>query len=90
MVTTIKKYFAARLFDWRLARAKQKAVRSAELHGKKFLVLVFNGKPAVVSKQGIKRLIRQHRFKKRFTAEQAEHIALFIARPQRGGGQKCS
>lgn len=86
----IKKYLQALLFDWRLARAKRKATRHANLYGKKFLVLVFGGKPVVVSMQGIKSLIRQHRFKRGFTAQQAEKIAIFTAMPHKEGGHNVS
>lgn len=79
----VKKYFKALVFDWRLKRAKRKAQKDANLYGKKFLVLVFGGKPVVVSMQGIKTLIRQHRFSKDFTAEKAVKCALYIAYPKR-------
>lgn len=79
----VKKYFKALVFDWRLKRAKRKAQKDATLYGKKFLVLVFGGKPVVVSMQGIKTLIRQHLFSKDFTAEKAVKCALFIAYPKR-------
>ena len=77
----VRKYFQALVFDRRLKRAKKKAQHDATLYGKKFLVLMFGGKPVVVSMQGIKKLIRQHRFAKGFTAEKAEKCALYIAIP---------
>lgn len=79
----VKKYFKALLFDWRKKRAIKKAQNDAELHRKKFLVLVFNGKPVVVSMQGIKKMIRQHRFSKDFTSETACKCAIYIAYPKR-------
>ena len=79
----VKKYFKALLFDWRKKRAIKKAQNDAELHRKKFLVLVFNGKPVVVSMQGIKKMIRQHRFSKDFTAETACKCTIYIAYPKR-------
>lgn len=60
---------------------QEKAASDAALYGKKFLVVVFGGKPVVVSMQGIKKLIRQHRFAKGFTAEKAEKCALYVAIP---------
>ena len=77
----VRKYFKALVFEWRLKRAKRKALHDATLYGKKFLVLVFGGKPVVVSMQVIKKLIRQHRFTRGFTAERAEKCALYIANP---------
>lgn len=77
----VRKYFKALIFDWRLKRAKKKAAGDAALYGKKYLVLAFAGKPVVVSMQGLKKLIRQHRFTKEFTAEKAHKYALYIAYP---------
>lgn len=70
---------------------QEKAQHDATLYGKKFLVLVFGGKPVVVSMQGIKKLIRQHRFAKGFTAEKAEKCALYVAIPDNSKKQMpCS
>ena len=79
----IMHFVKALLFDWRKKRAIKKAQNDAELHRKKFLVLVFNGKPVVISMQGIKKMIRQHRFSKDFTAETACKCAIYIAYPKR-------
>lgn len=78
----VNKYFKALVFDWRRKRAIRKAKKMAKLHRKKFLVLVFKGKPEVVSMQGIKKMIRMHRFSKDFTAEKANEMALYIAMPK--------
>lgn len=77
----VKKYFKALLFDWRKKQAIKKAQHDAALYGKKFLVLVFKGKPVVVSMQGIKLLIKKRRFSKDFTAEKAVKCAIYIAYP---------
>lgn len=74
-------YFRACLFDWRKKRAIKQARKSAELYRKKFLVLVHNGRPVCVSMQGIRKLIKQHRFAPGFTAEKACQIAIYEARP---------
>lgn len=73
--------FRACLFDWRKKRAIKQARKSAELYRKKFLVLVHNGRPVCVSMQGIRKLIKQHRFAPGFTAEKARQIAIYEARP---------
>lgn len=78
----VRKYFKALVFEWRLKRVRKKADNDAALYGKKFLVVVFGGKPVVVSMQGIKKLIRQHRFREGFTAEKAEKCALYVAYPR--------
>ena len=72
----------ALVFDWRKKRAIKQAQNDANAYRRKFLVLVRDGKPVVVSMQGVKKLIRQHRFAKGFTAEKAREIAIFEATPQ--------
>ena len=64
MVTFIKKLVRATVFEWRRKRAIKKAQKDADLLRRRFLVLVMDGKPTVVSMQGIKKLIRTHRFAK--------------------------
>lgn len=82
MVTFIKKLVRATVFEWRRKRAIKKAQKDANLLRRRFLVLVQNGKPVVVSMRGVKKLIRCHRFAKGFTAEKAREIALYVADPQ--------
>lgn len=74
-------YIRACVFDWRKKKAIKQAQKSAELYRKKYLVLVHNGRPVCVSMQGIKQLIRQHRFAPGFTAEKARQIAIYEAVP---------
>ena len=81
-MVNLKKLFDAYLFEWRRKRAIKKAQREADLQRRKYLVLVENGKPVVVSMKGIKKMIRQHRFTKGFTADTACKIAIYIAYPQ--------
>lgn len=80
-------YFRARLFDWRKNRAIREAQRSADLYRKKFLVLVYHGRPVCVSMQGVKNLIRQKKFRG-LTAEKAREIAIFEATPK--NSRPCS
>lgn len=81
-------YFRALVFDWRKNRAISEARRSAELHRKKFLVLVHQGRPVCVSMQGVKKLIRQKRLPG-LSAEKAREIAIFEASP-RNTSRPCS
>ena len=81
-------YLRALLFDWRKNRAVKQAQRSADLHRKKFLVLVHQGRPVCVSMQGVKKLIRQKRLLG-LTAEKAREIAIFEASP-RNPSRTCS
>ena len=82
MVTFIQKLVRSTVFEWRRQRAIKEAQRDANQLRRKFLVLVIDGKPVVVSMQGIKKLIRCHRFAKGFTAEKARKIAIYEANPQ--------
>lgn len=82
MVKFISKLTRALLFDWRKKRAIKQAQHDADTLRRKFLVLVRDGKPVVVSMQGVKKLIRQHRFAKGFTAEKAREIAIYEANPR--------
>lgn len=75
-------YLRALLFDWRKKRAIREARRSADLYRKKFLVLVWHGRPVVVSMQGVKDMIRRKRFHG-LTAEKARRIAIFEANPRK-------
>lgn len=78
----VAKLFKAWLFDFRKKRAIKKAQREADLNRRKYIVLVWGGRPRVVSMQGIKRLIRQKRFTKGFTAEKALKMAIYVAMPR--------
>lgn len=78
----VTKLFKALLFDFRKKRAIKKAQKLANLNRRKYLVMVWGGKPRVISSQGVKRLIRQHRFTKDFTAQKARNIAIFEAMPR--------
>ncbi len=80
-------YFRALLFDRRKKRAIREARRSADLYRKKFLVLVYRGRPVCVSMQGLKKLIRQKRFPG-LTAEKARQIAIYEANPS--NSRPCS
>lgn len=82
MVNFVKRLVRATIFEWRRKRAIKKAQKDANLLRRKFLVLVMDGKPVVVSMQGIKKLIRCHRFAKGFTAEKAREIAIYVANPE--------
>lgn len=78
----IFRYIKALIFEFRVKRAIKKAQRAAELHKKKFLVLLVQGRPLVISKQGLRKAIARGKgFRKDFTPRKAEEIALYIAHP---------
>ena len=79
-IQNIKKSFDEWLFDWRKERAIRKAERLCEEQRRKFLVLVFRGKPIVLSMQQIKRLIRQKKL--RGTPELYRDMALATVYPK--------
>ena len=74
-------YIKASIFEWRKKKAISKAKHNAITYRKKYLVLVWKKRPVVVSMQGLKKMIHQHRFSRDFTAEKAENMAIFIAYP---------
>jgi hypothetical protein len=61
----------------RVMRARAEADRLAVVTGKKQLVIILRGRPAVISKQNIKLMVRQHRFNKGVTAADIEKIAIY-------------
>ena len=77
----IIEYFRALIFDWRKNRAIKQAQHSADLCRKRFLVLVYQGRPVCISMQGVKKLIQQKRFHG-LTAEKARQIAIYEANPR--------
>ena len=81
-MVNIKKFFTVALFEVRKEWAIRKAQKEANRQRRKYLVLIWAGKPQVVSMQSLKRLIRQHRFTKGFTAERARELAIYEAVPR--------
>ena len=77
MVSKLIKSF---IFDYRKAKAIRKANRKAALDGRRYLVLMYRGKPDVISMQSLKTLIRKGRFAKGFTAEKARQIAIYVTK----------
>ncbi|GEM_PF-3924196 len=57
-IQNIKKSIDRWLFNWRKERAIRKAERMCQEQRRKFLVLVYRGKPTAFSMQQIKHLIR--------------------------------
>lgn len=77
----IFKFIKASIFEYRKNKAVANAKRNAISYRKKFLVLVWKNRPVVVSMQGLKRMIAQHRFARNFSAQKAEQLAIYIAYP---------
>lgn len=64
----------------RCNRAIKRADRQAVVTGKKQLVIMYGGKPLVVSKQHLKQKIKEGAFCKGFTPEKAESLAIYKTR----------
>lgn len=64
----------------RCNRAIKRADRQAVTTGRKQLVIMYGGKPIVVSKQHLKAKIREGAFCKGFTPEKAESLAIYKTR----------
>lgn len=76
----ITDYFRALVFDWRKKKAIKRAQYMADLHRRKFLVLVWQGRPRVLSMQQVKGMIATRRLRG-LTAEKARQIAIYEANP---------
>lgn len=67
------------IFNWRYRRAVRKADKLHEATKRKYLVIVLNGKPVVLSKRRIRNLIATRHFRKGTTVADIENRALYIA-----------
>jgi len=74
------KVFKSWLNYRRCQRAIRRADRLAVTTGRKQLVLMYDGRPVVMSKQHLKKMIREHKFMKGFTPQQAEQLAIYKTR----------
>lgn len=73
----IKAWFRAVVFDCRFRHCRREADRRRALSGQKQLVIVLNRRPVIVSKQHIKRLVREGMYKKGVTAATIEAKAIY-------------
>lgn len=65
------------IFNFRIKRAILRADRNKAETGKKQLVMLYKGKPIVVSKQYLKKCIAAGNYQKGFTVATAEKMALY-------------
>lgn len=70
-------YCRALVFDFRFRHCRREADRRRALSGKKQLVIVLNRRPMVVSKQHIKKLVREGMYRKGVTAADIEAKAIY-------------
>lgn len=76
MIQLIKDF----IFSWRYKRAVKKAVEVQQLTGRRQFVVMYNGKPVVVSKRRIRKLVSMHCFQKGLTVQDIERRALFVTK----------
>lgn len=73
----LKNYFRAVIFDCRLRHCRHEAERRRALSGQKQLVIVLNRRPIVISKQYIKKLVREGMYRRGVTAADIEAKAIY-------------
>lgn len=73
----IRAYFRAVVFDIRLGHCRREADRLRAITGKKYLVIVMDRRPVVISKQDIKNLIRDGFYRRGVTAADIEAKAIY-------------
>lgn len=73
----LRTYFRALVFGCRLRHCRREADRRRALSGQKQLVIVLNRRPVVVSKQHIKKLVREGMYRKGVTAADIEAKAIY-------------
>lgn len=73
----IKAWFRAVIFDCRLRHCRREADRRRALSGQKQLVIVLNRRPVIVSKQHIKKLVREGMYRRGVTAADIEAKAIY-------------
>lgn len=73
----IRTYFRAVVFDCRLRHCRREADRRRAVSGQKQLVIVLDRRPVVVSKQHIKRLVREGMYRRGVTAADIEAKAIY-------------
>ena len=73
----LRTYFRALVFDCRLRHCRREADRRRALSGQMQLVIVLNRRPVVVSKQHIKKLVREGMYRKGVTAADIEAKAIY-------------
>jgi hypothetical protein len=73
----LKNYFRAVIFDCRLRHCRREAERRRALSGQKQLVIVLNRRPIVISKQYIKKLVREGMYRRGVTAADIEAKAIY-------------
>ncbi len=78
MIKAIKK----RIFNYRFKKSVEKAKEAAAATGRKHMVILFKGRPVVITKQRINHLVRTRRFAKGVSTADIERQALYVTSPK--------
>ena len=68
------------VWQWRKYIAIKTAIRAHEADGRKYLVIVLEGKPTVVSKGELRKWKARGAFKKGVKVQDFEKVALFVTK----------
>ena len=68
------------IFGWRFKRAVRQAMEAQRLTGRKQFIIVYDGKPLVISKKKIRELVATRFFRKGTTVQDIERKALFVTK----------
>lgn len=74
------KYIKRKLLERRVVKLIDKANQRQKLTGYKYMVIMWEGKPVIVKKQEIKRMIANGYFRKGTTIQELERNAIYITR----------
>jgi len=74
------KYIKRIIFGWRYKKAVKNAQNLHEQTGKKYMVIIWNGKPQVAAKSNLRQLIKTKRFRKGIRIADIERMALYITK----------
>lgn len=72
------KYIKRKIFERRVVRLIAKANQRKELTGYKYMVILWNGKPIIVKKQELKRMVSNKYFAKGINIQRLEKEAIYI------------
>lgn len=68
------------IYQWQKYLAIKAAIRAHEADGRKYLVIVLEGKPTVVSKGELRKMRARGAFKKGVSVQDFEKKALFVTK----------
>lgn len=76
----LKKIFDSIMFRWRVRQAVKGAVEGHKADGRKYMVIILDGKPTVVTKGDLRKLKARGAFKKGVSVNDFEKRAIFVSK----------